>query len=61
MNTLREWDYLCHIHDATFTAISYVEGLDKVDFLVDQCTQQACIMNLLIIGKAAHTVILTLI
>ena len=31
-------------------AISYVEGMSKEDFLADTRTQQAVIMNLVIIG-----------
>lgn len=54
MNTmLRHLDYVQHIQEATFNALSYIDGLDKTDFLNDKRTQQACIMNLLIIGEAA--------
>ena len=33
-----------------------MEGLGKNDYLVDKCTQQAVIMNLIIIGEAATKV-----
>ena len=46
-------DYLDHIQDATQQACSYVEGLSKDEFLADKRTQQAVIMNLIIIGEAA--------
>lgn len=46
-------DYLDHILDAAQQACSYVEGLSKDGFLADKRTQQAVIMNLIIIGEAA--------
>lgn len=46
-------DYLGHMLDATHLALSYVEGLSKDDFIVDRKTQQAVILNLVIIGEAA--------
>jgi uncharacterized protein with HEPN domain len=42
-----------HILQAAFDARSYVDGLSKDDFLSDKRTQQAVIMNLIIIGEAA--------
>ncbi|MBX9868161.1 MAG: DUF86 domain-containing protein [Burkholderiaceae bacterium] len=49
-------DYLDHIQQAAVDARSFVEGLDKDDFLSDKRTQQASIMNLIIIGEAATKV-----
>ena len=46
-------DYLDHIREAAALACSYVEGLDQADFESDRRTQQAVIMNLIIIGEAA--------
>lgn len=46
-------DYLRHMLDAARQACSYVEGLGKDDFLADKRTQQAVILNLVIIGEAA--------
>ena len=46
-------DYLDHIQQAASDACSCVKGQDKDDFLVDKRTQQAVIMNLIIIGEAA--------
>ena len=46
-------DYLNHIKQATTDACSFVEGLEKEDFLADRRTQQAVIMSLVIIGEAA--------
>lgn len=44
---------LAHILDAARLATSYVEGMAKDDFLSDSRTQQAVILNLVIIGEAA--------
>lgn len=49
-------DYLEHIEQAASDACSFVEGLDKKDFLADKRTQQAVIMSLVIIGEAATKV-----
>ncbi|MFM9970723.1 MAG: DUF86 domain-containing protein [Burkholderiales bacterium] len=46
-------DLLGHIRQAAVDARSYVEGLSKNDFLADKRTQQATVMNLVIIGEAA--------
>lgn len=46
-------DYLDHMQQAATDACSFVEGLDKDDFLADKRTQQAVIMSLIIIGEAA--------
>ena len=49
----RHIDYLGHMLDALRLARSYVEGQNKEDFLSDRKTQQAVILNILIIGEAA--------
>ncbi len=49
-------DYIDHIQQAAADACSFVEGLSKDDFLTDKRTQQAVIMNLIIIGEAATKV-----
>ncbi len=46
-------DYLDHMQQAAADACSFVDGLDKDDFLEDKRTQQAVIMSLFIIGEAA--------
>lgn len=46
-------DYLDHILNAAQQAHDYVNGMDKAAFLADKRTQQAVIMNLVIIGEAA--------
>ena len=49
----RALDYIEHIHEAATLAVSYVEGMQRADFLDDTRTQQAVVMNLIIIGEAA--------
>lgn len=49
-------DYIDHIQQAAADACSFVEGLSKDDFLADKRTQQAVIMNFIIIGEAATKV-----
>lgn len=46
-------DYLEHIQQAAIDACSFVVGFDKKDFLADKRTQQAIVMNLIVIGEAA--------
>jgi len=46
-------DYLDHIQQAATDARSFVEGVAKDDFLADKRTQQAAILNLIILGEAA--------
>jgi uncharacterized protein with HEPN domain len=46
-------NYIEHIQIAATNALSFVEGLNKEDFLNDTRTQQAVIMSLIIIGEAA--------
>ncbi len=53
MSESRLTDYLDHINEAASHARSYVDGWTKEEFLADKRTQQAIIMNLIIIGEAA--------
>jgi uncharacterized protein with HEPN domain len=50
---MRIIDYLNHMKSGALDACSFVEGLEKADFLDDKRTQQAVIMNIIIIGEAA--------
>ncbi len=54
---LRDADYLEHMLEAIKLARSYVEGLSKSDFLADKRTQQAVILNIVVIGEAATQLI----
>jgi uncharacterized protein with HEPN domain len=42
-----------HMLECAEWAISYIDGMGKEDFLDDRRTQQAVIMNLLVIGEMA--------
>jgi uncharacterized protein with HEPN domain len=46
-------DYLAHMKNACDLAQSYVEDFDRVAFIADTRSQQAVIMNLVIIGEIA--------
>lgn len=56
MSESRLPDYIDHIQQAASDALSFVEGLGKNDFLADKRTQQAVLMNFIIIGEAATKV-----
>jgi uncharacterized protein with HEPN domain len=43
--------------DSARTAVSYVEGYGREDFLGDKRTQQATVLNLLVIGELAGKVL----
>lgn len=53
MSESRLVDYLDHKLEAARQACSYADGLSREDFLLDKRTQQAIILNLLILGEAA--------
>ncbi|MBS3928322.1 MAG: DUF86 domain-containing protein [Sphingomonadales bacterium] len=42
-----------HMREAVAQTLAYVEGWEKADFLADKRTQQAAILNLIILGEAA--------
>ena len=53
MSQARITDYLGHMLEAIRLASSYVDGLDNDGFLADRRTQQAVILNIVVIGEAA--------
>lgn len=53
MNSPRLGDYLQHIRQAASDAIAFTEGFTESSFTADRRTQQAVVMNLVIIGEAA--------
>lgn len=53
MNENRLSYYLQHMLDAAEQSCSYVQGWSKEGFLADRRTQQAVILNLIILGEAA--------
>jgi len=50
---LRQADYLSHMLEAASLAQGYVIGMAKADFLRDKRTQQAVILNIMVIGETA--------
>lgn len=50
---LRLADYLEHMLEAVQLVRSYTDGLSKTEFLAEKKTQQAVILNILVIGEAA--------
>lgn len=59
MKELRTTDYLLHIQHTTQLACADVDGFEKQNFLADMRTQQAVVMNLIIIGEAAAKLLQT--
>lgn len=53
MNQVRMDDYLSHIRQAAQDALTFVDGLEKDEFLNDKRTQNAVIMSLIILGEAS--------
>ena len=57
MSSQRLVDYLEHMLEAAGLACSYVEGMTKEDFLDDKRTQQAMVLNLIIVGEVATKIL----
>ncbi len=53
MTRSRVADYLDHMLEAAVQACAYVEGLPRDAFMLDKRTQQAVILNLILIGEEA--------
>ena len=47
-------DYLGHMQQAALNACTFTEGISKDEFLIDQRTQQAVTMSLIIISPAPY-------
>jgi uncharacterized protein with HEPN domain len=54
----RVFDYLEHMVEAITLARSFTDGMAKPDFLADRRTQQAVILNLIVLGEAASKIAL---
>ena len=56
---MNEWliHRLEHIRDAARQACTFVEGMEREDFVADVRTHQACSLNLIIIGEAAKRIL----
>lgn len=57
MTVKRLPDYIDHMLEAVEQACSYVEGMPKLDFLEDKRTQQAVVLNLIVIGEVATKIL----
>ncbi|MEQ1888931.1 MAG: DUF86 domain-containing protein [Alphaproteobacteria bacterium] len=53
MNESRLADFLGQMLEAAKLACAYVEGMNKDGFLTDTRTQQAVILNIIVIGEVA--------
>ena len=53
MSENRLHDYLGHMQDAAVDACGFVSGMNKDEFVADKRTQQAVILNIVVIGEAA--------
>lgn len=50
-------DYIGHMQQAAAQAVGYVQGMDLAEFIADMRTQQAVLMNIVILGEAAGKVL----
>jgi uncharacterized protein with HEPN domain len=57
MSKNRLVDYLEHMLEAAQLVSSYIEGMGNEDFLADRRTQQAVILNIVVIGEAATKIV----
>lgn len=53
MTPSRLSDYLDHMRQAIADARTFTEGMTQADFVQDKRTQQAVVMNLIVLGEAA--------
>ena len=58
MNDGRRVEARSHMLQSARLACSYVEGMSRADFPADTRTQQAVVMNMIIIGEAAARLLL---
>ena len=50
-------DYLDHLLEALDLATAYVDGMDRQAFMADRRTQQAVMLNIIILGEAAAKIV----
>jgi uncharacterized protein with HEPN domain len=50
-------DYIGHMQQAAAQAVAYLQGMDLAAFIADLRTQQAVLMNIVILGEAAGKVL----
>ena len=53
---LRQFDYIEHMLEAIRLVRGYVEEMSREEFFADKKTQQAVVLNILILGEAATQV-----
>lgn len=53
---LRQFDYVEHMLEAIRLVGSYIEDMSREEFFADKKTQQAVILNILVLGEAATQV-----
>lgn len=53
---LRQFDYVGHMLEAIRLVRGYVKGMSRETFFADKKTQQAVVLNILILGEAATQV-----
>jgi uncharacterized protein with HEPN domain len=57
VNHSKTLGHLQQMLESARTALSYVEGYSRADFLADKRTQQATVLNLLVIGELASKIL----
>jgi uncharacterized protein with HEPN domain len=57
VNHVKTIGHLQQMLESVRTALSYVEGYSRADFLADKRTQQATVLNLLVIGELASKIL----
>ena len=49
--------YIEQMQESVHLACAYVDGMPKIDFLADKKTQQAVVLNLLVLGETATKIL----
>lgn len=49
--------YIEQMQESVYLACSYIDGMAKPDFLADKKTQQAVVLNLLVLGETATKIL----
>ncbi|MEH8019084.1 DUF86 domain-containing protein [Rheinheimera muenzenbergensis] len=49
--------YIAQMQESVYLACSYIDGMTKIDFLADKKTQQAVVLNLLVLGETATKIL----
>ena len=57
MTENRAATYIQQMQECAHLACSYIDGMQKQDFLADKKTQQAVVLNLLVLGETATKIL----